>query len=67
MKKINTSNETLIVPGVGPVEPGEVVELPASFHNANFKEVPKGVIPRAASRKKKTKSKPKTKAKKNHE
>jgi len=46
MRKVNTSNETLMVPGVGPIKPGELVDLPDDFHNANFKEVPKGMFPK---------------------
>lgn len=43
MKKqrfINAASEALTIPGIGQIEPGEVVELPENFHNANFKRVP---------------------------
>jgi hypothetical protein len=33
------SDKDLSIPGVGIVESGEIVELPESFHNANFQLV----------------------------
>lgn len=39
MKFKNISNEDLMVPGVGVIKAGEVVELPREFHNANFMRV----------------------------
>lgn len=35
----NISDQTLIVEGIGPVEPGQTVELAEGFNNANFQEV----------------------------
>ncbi|NLD50652.1 MAG: hypothetical protein GX660_26210 [Clostridiaceae bacterium] len=36
MKIKNITKETLIVPGVGTVKPGEIVDAPEGFHNTNF-------------------------------
>jgi hypothetical protein len=33
----NTTKEELTIPNVGIVKPGEIVELPDDFNNANFK------------------------------
>lgn len=35
----NISDQLLTVTGVGPVNPGEVVELADDFNNANFEKV----------------------------
>ncbi len=35
----NIANEDLTVIGVGKIKAGETVELPRSFHNANFMRV----------------------------
>lgn len=37
----NISDTDLTIPNVGVVKAGEVVELPADFHNANFEKVEK--------------------------
>jgi hypothetical protein len=40
MKKFkNKSDRDLIIPDVGIVKAGEIVELPDGFHNANFEPV----------------------------
>ena len=39
MKFKNISEQDLSVPGVGIVKAGEIADLPADFHNANFKRV----------------------------
>lgn len=42
MKKVrNISDITLSIEGVGSVEAGAVIEVPCTFHNANFVEVDK--------------------------
>jgi hypothetical protein len=35
----NTTEYILTVPGIGEVEPGEIVEAPEGFHNINFELV----------------------------
>jgi hypothetical protein len=37
----NKTKQTLAVPGVGVVGPGEIVEAPEGFHNTNFEKVKK--------------------------
>jgi hypothetical protein len=43
MKAKNISKETLIVPNVGIVKPGEIVDVPKGFNNANFEIIKKEV------------------------
>lgn len=38
----NTSEETIIVTGIGEVEPGAVIEMAEDFHNGNFERVTVG-------------------------
>ncbi|MDD5068488.1 MAG: hypothetical protein PHN89_02730 [Candidatus Pacebacteria bacterium] len=35
----NKTKQELTVPGVGVVGPGEIVEAPDNFHNANFEKI----------------------------
>ena len=52
MKKFkNKSDRDLIIPDVGIVKAGEIVELPDGFHNANFEPV-KAERPKAVEEKK---------------
>lgn len=39
MKYKNISQETLALPGIGVVEPGQIIEVEEGFNNANFEKV----------------------------
>jgi hypothetical protein len=39
MKIKNKTKKEFIVPGIGIVKPGEIVEAPKGFHNINFEKV----------------------------
>jgi len=39
MKIKNITKETLTVPGIGIINPGEIVDAPEDFHNINFEKI----------------------------
>jgi len=39
MEYKNVSEETLMLPGIGVVEPGQIIEVEEGFNNANFEKV----------------------------
>ena len=39
MKVKNITKEELMVPNVGIIKPGAIVEVPEDFHNINFERV----------------------------
>lgn len=41
MKYVNISDQELIINGLGVVKPGDEIEAPKGFNNANFKPVTK--------------------------
>ena len=41
MKIRNISDQDLVIPNVGIVAPGAVIDAPEGFHNANFERVDK--------------------------